>query len=320
MLEAPPLPYDVHFLKRSDQLDYGIPVFSIMRNESYFFPHFLKHYRSLGISNFVIFADRCDDEFLETMLREHDVSIIRSNSLKYHQTFGQLESGWPKRLVQFIKEFISNQFFVGRWHLVVDADEFLILPAPMRDFPAYVQWLEGSGMDAAFASMIDFYPQTLAGRNFAIEKDPFQASPYFDRGPYHRLDSTRGIITENFGVRGRMLKYLKAKCPEKMAEIEIEKYEGVINFKFPLMKATDIIQRIGCHMISRNTRFHRCTLAHFKFYPGLDEKIKFALSETNYFRLSSEYKFLNLAISEIEHNDLVFEKSGIYRDSTASFD
>ena len=149
MLEAPPLPYDVHFLKRSDQLDYGIPVFSIMRNESYFFPHFLKHYRSLGISNFVIFADRCDDEFLETMLREHDVSIIRSNSLKYHQTFGQLESGWPKRLVQFIKEFISNQFFVGRWHLVVDADEFLILPAPMRDFPAYVQWLEGSGMDGA---------------------------------------------------------------------------------------------------------------------------------------------------------------------------
>lgn len=320
MFDDTPLPYDIHFLKRSKQFDSSIPVFSIMRNEKYFFPHFLQHYRSLGISNFLIFAESCDDEFLETMMGEHDVSILRSHQLKYHHTFGQHEGGWPKRLVQFIKEFISNALLNGRWHLVVDADEFLVLPPPMTDLPNYVRWLEGNGMSAAFASMIDFYPRTLANRNFALDINPFQACPYFDQGPYHSLDRTKGIVTQNVGVRGRMLRYLKAKYPKEMEKMGIETYPGVLNFKFPLMKATDEIQRRGCHMISGNSEYHRCALAHFKFYPGLDEKVALAISEGNYFRLSAEYKFLSLALSTIGNEDLTIEKSAIYREPADLFD
>lgn len=299
-----------------DSLMDGIPVFSIMRDEKYFLPHFLAHYRSIGVSSFLIFADSCDDEFMTMLETEEDVSILLSKTLRFKDVMYTTPRGWPVKLGQFVKESVSNELFHNLWHILVDADEFLLLPPPMNNIRQYVSLLEARGRCYSFAPMVDFYPHKLNQRNYPSSISPFVANPYFDSGRCHRIDAeTRKVVVLNGGVRGRLLNRLRedALADIKQRGLRPGDLRLPLNFKFPVLKSTGKIRRAGHHWISHfdSLDLSSC-LAHFKFYPDLDKKLSSALKERQYVNGSIEYEFLKLAVDRMQDVDLLTEHSVVY--------
>lgn len=301
--------------KRKDVFE-GVPVFSIMRNEKYFLPHFLRHYRLLGARSFIIFADRCDDEFLSMLEAAEDVSIIRSEGARFGDVFGVQENGRPKRLSALLKEYVANRLLFNRWHAVADSDEFIVLPPPFAGLEEYTAFLERRKAGYCFASMVDFYPRKLAERNFDPQVNPFLGCPYFDEGPYHAIDHDLGsLVIRSAGVRGRMLNQMLKDYPVEMKDMGVgpDMYLGALNYKFPIMKSSEKLQRVGDHRISKLTTIgHACAIAHFKFYPELDEKVATAMAEGQYFAGSVEYKFLNFVLEKLNTANLLCRKSRKY--------
>lgn len=301
--------------RRATLLD-GVPVFSVMRNETYFLPHFLRHYRALGVQSFVIYADRCDEEFMSVLEAQEDVSILLSSNAKFGDVLGVQKTGVPLRLPTLLREYATNQMFSGRWHVVADSDEFIVLPPPFSGLDDYTRFLENSGADHVFASMVDFYPRRLRERNYDPAVDPFQACPYFDEGPYHALDVASGrILQKKFGVRRRLLQFLQRSFPDEMKALEAgpRDYAGALEYKFPIMKSSGTRQRVADHYISGVPSIRNaCTIAHFKFYPELDGKVRTALTEGQYYKGSVEYRMLDFALRRLGDADLVTAVSRRY--------
>jgi hypothetical protein len=290
-----------------------------MRNEDYFLPHFLQHYRRLGAGSFVIYADRCDERFMAALESQKDVSILLSDGVSFGEEVGVQKNGLPKRWATLLRERASNRLFRGRWHLTVDSDEFLILPPGFRTLQEFTAFLDGKGRNYAFAPMIDFHPRKLALRNHGADVSPFTVSHYFDAGPYHSYTPGKGISeSRNKGIRRRLAIHLQKHYPEEMAKIygtSPVMSLMAMNFKFPLLKCGPGQTRVGDHFVEKMTGLnHGCALAHFKFYPGLDHKVAMALAEGQYFRGSLEYKFIDLAIRKLDDIDLLCRSSVRYRE------
>jgi hypothetical protein len=307
------------FFHRRSPFNEGFPVFSVMRNEDYFLPHFLAHYRSIGAGHFVIYADRCDERFMSVLERQKDVSILLSNGVSFGEEVGVQKNGLPKRWATLLRERASNRLFRGRWHLTVDADEFLILPPGFKTLQEYTAILDDRGRSYAFAPMVDFHPRKLALRNHGADVAPFAVSHYFDAGPYHSYSPGKGISeSRRKGIRRRLAAHLQKHFPEEMAKIygtSSVMSLMAMNFKFPLLRCGAGQSRVGDHFVERMDRLnHGCALAHFKFYPGLDQKVATALAEGQYFRGSLEYKFIDLAIRKLNNADLLCQSSVNYRE------
>lgn len=302
--------------KLSSSMAEGVPLFSMMRNEKYFLPHFLAHYRSIGVRSFFIFADRCDDEFIAMLEASDDVTILMSRERKFDDQIPLGSSEKPVKWALYLKEFFSNHLLLGSWHLVVDADEFLILPPPATNIDQYVRFLEARGMNYSFAPMVDFYPGRLRERSYDAGLSPFQGCPYFDAGPYHRLDPHgRGIQFLRGGVRQRLIWFMRKNALDKVSQsgLTADDLRMPTNYKLPLLKATPTLKRRGHHWISRcDSIAHSSAIAHFKFYPELNQKISMAVLEKQYHLGSVEYKVLKLALELLEDVDIVFEGSVRY--------
>lgn len=312
-MATPPLT----FHRRREGFGTGVPLFAMMRDEKYFLPHFLRHYRALGVQSFAIYADRCDDAFMAMLEAEPDVSILQSQHA-YGDSFGIRPSGLPRRLIQVLKEYVSNTLFEHRWHLVVDADEFLVLPPPFEELGSYVSHLDRAGLPCSFATMVDFYPERLSGRNFGADVDPFAGAPHFDAGPYYSFDVESGQVTTfSRGIRGRLLAMLLREDRASFERLLQRNgpYRPAKNYKFPLLRTSDTVRRAGDHNIEGTVRFaSSCVLAHFKFYPGLDHKLATALAERQYFQGSIEYELIGLILRKIGAHSLLGPESRTYRD------
>ena len=53
-------------------------VFSVVGNEPYFVPHFLKHYRKLGASRFISYLDRPSENLYQYVINQPDVTAFTS--------------------------------------------------------------------------------------------------------------------------------------------------------------------------------------------------------------------------------------------------
>lgn len=291
-------------------------VFSVMRNETYFLPFFLRYYRGIGIRQFWIYADRCNTETHEYLESQLDVTVLTGN-LSFGETFDIDPRNRPRRLIHYLRD-LAQQWLPDRWVLAVDADEFFILPPPAKTIGELIEALERSKQDFCFTPMVEFYPPTLAMRNYDSRLDPFAANRLFDCGPYHQFDLERGKVrhlkNKVTGVRARLFQYMMQSYPTEIEAI----YDGSQqtppgNYKVPLIRHGAGIVRAGSHGINKPLNLNlSAALAHFKFHPGLDEKIDLALSEKQYYRKSEEYRFLKLVIEKVPDFDLTSELSRTY--------
>lgn len=288
----------------------GPAVFAVVRNEAYFLPFFLAHYRALGAQTFLIYDDRSDDGTLDMLAAQPDCAVITSDH-RFGDDFGFDAHKAPRRLSQALKEGAPETMLPGRWVVTADADEFLVLPSGLSDLNAFTVQLDRVGQPYATAPMVDFYGETLDGRNYGADVGPFAGNPWFDAGPYYAW--TGQVRPRPFvaGLRYRLMLMLHTRHPEETARIYGDELTGATQYKAPLLKHGAGVLRVGDHTLSVAPRPGEITaaLAHFKFYPGLDAKIEVALRERQYANRSTEYAFLEAAIRLMGSEPLVAAES-----------
>ncbi|MBI5276959.1 MAG: glycosyltransferase family 2 protein [Burkholderiales bacterium] len=296
----PALPAGCTWLKRH-RATAGPTLFALMRDEAYLLPHFLQHYRSLGVENFIIYDDNSTDGSRELLERENDCSIVQSG--------WRFDQAMPdgRKLQHALKELLPESLGPGRWVLGVDVDEFLVLPGRFTSVADFQQALDRRGFDCVFGTMVDAYPATLAQRNYAPALSPFEGSPYFDieRG-FRRQLHTPAPEKVLASVRGRLINRLRQADPAAWRKI----FAGVGYLmpalsKVPFVKTGCGITRNNSHVVNRQPPFGvEVALAHFKFGPDLDGKIAQAIQGGHHYLGSIEYRFLRAAVRALGNEDL----------------
>lgn len=167
----------------------------VVRNEASRLPYFLDHHRRLGVSHFLIIDNGSNDGTAELLRDQPDVSLW--------QTFGSYKKS---RFGLDWLNWILLRHARNRWVLVLDADELLIYPYhETRPLPALVDWLEGQGLRAMPAMMLDLYPEhRLSASDHKPGMDPTDLLTHFDSGNYGiKLQPKLRSLWIQGGVRAR---------------------------------------------------------------------------------------------------------------------
>ncbi len=150
-------------------------LFCCLRNEALRLPHFLAHYRALGVGHFLFVDNDSDDGGRAMLLDQPDVSVWHTGASYRAARFGMDWLQW-----------LLIRHGHGRWCLTVDADELLIYPHhETRPLPALTDWLDGHGEVALGALMLELYPKgPLGAAPYRAGKDPTEVLAWFDRANY----------------------------------------------------------------------------------------------------------------------------------------
>lgn len=282
-------------VKEPEKKGLGVALFSIVKNESYFIPHLLDHYRKLGINEFWFLDDGSSDGTLEILQQQKDCGILQSQ-----YTFADRIDG--KRFVVAMKNRIPSELLSGRWVLTVDADEFLVLPSKYSDITHLVKHLIAGKIYAVRALLVDFFPEKLEDIGaFNSEDSPFQVCNLFNRiGGLKWPDGKAApeAINLSDGVRANMFRELKKKG---LGDFDSSYRHASLN-KVPLVfwgKGVKVMSSHRCNL--RLSDKNQLVLAHFKFFPGYEKKIADAKNSKAYWNNSIEYQFLDQAIRELSN-------------------
>ncbi|MCC7275640.1 MAG: glycosyltransferase family 2 protein [Alphaproteobacteria bacterium] len=278
-----------------------VTLLSIVRDESYLLPFLLDHYRRLGVRQFAFIDDRSQDGTRALLLAQPDCMVLECN-----RAWGE-RIGKATRLHHHLKRFVPERLAGSGWVLTVDADEFLFLPPGFADIAALTAHLDAIGQVCIPAALVDFYPPTLAGRNFDRGLSPFAGCPLFDRGPL--FDWRPGRLQPfpaQAGVRARLAAMLFADHRADFVEVYAEGFVLASLWKVPLLHWGRGVVPVGDHAVSAPPFLGmQAALAHFKFCPGLDDKIAQAVSGGAYHRASLEYRMLARSVALLGNRPLV---------------
>lgn len=142
----------------------GFTLTSRVRNEMYFLPAFLSHYRGLGVERFVFLDDRSTDGTRAFLAGQPDCMIVASRHRfnEIVQIDPPLIPGHPTmRMSSLWINLLAAKYAGVDWTLHVDADEFLRLP-PGETVADLAARLDALGANLAWSVMIDMYPATIA--------------------------------------------------------------------------------------------------------------------------------------------------------------
>lgn len=289
---------------------------ALARNEMYFLPAFLDHYRALGIGRFVILDDQSDDGTREFLASQADVLLLGSDR-RYGDTFtagtGPL-AGKPRRMVHVWKTLIMQKFCEGRWAVCVDADEFIRLPGGI-DFAALVARIGPGGAPAVAGVMLDVYPARVEDLKTPA---PFDAATgwYFDAERHVAFAPKLGEFRASYaGVRARLLQRHGIALPEAASASWRRRLVRMLPGGWRFLRFNEL-PKVVLMKWQRGELFlssHRTTQAirpdvllpilHFKFTPDLYRRTRSALAEGQYFNGSAEYQLMSRLLDEMEQGD-----------------
>lgn len=282
----------------------AVALYAIMRNEIFFLPAFLSHYRSIGVQQFYILDDRSDDGTREYLMNQPDCVVLSStfnfgDVITVHRADG---SASTRRAGTFLKRAIPERFLANRWAVYVDADEFLILPPRFSSLADVVEKLERAGASCASAALIDFYPQHLqdASSNWVPRtfEDLVAHTPYFDALPFLRLRPGRfPRLCEYTASRRLFATWGIHEIPAPLRHLP----DWVLRqLPLPVPRAawykTPLIKWDGRTWIDGSHRANvpppeapLLAAAHFKFTSDFSRKVTEALERKAHARLSRKY-------------------------------
>ncbi|PWE33585.1 glycosyl transferase family 2 [Maritimibacter sp. 55A14] len=148
-----------------------ILAFAMLRNEALRLPHFLAHYRALGVAHFLIVDNSSTDGTAEMLRGAPDVSLWQSAHSYRLSRFGVDWLTW-----------LLIKHGHGHWCLTVDADEILVYPHwQERPLPDLTRWLEAQRQPSFGALLLDMYPRgRLSAAPYCPGADPFETLCWFD--------------------------------------------------------------------------------------------------------------------------------------------
>lgn len=251
-------------------------VVAVVRNESTILPHFLAHYRGLGVESF-IFVDNCSDDGTAELLHRQDDVVLYSTDTEYrHSHYGVC---W--------QQAVLGNHCLGKWVVLADADEFLVYEnCEETPLLRHLEEVEQEGGNGLMVHMIDMYPYgDLADARFS-EMNPFEAAPFFDRDAQIELVYGGGQFSNsrNFvnGLRHRLApSRINAYVSQKYA---VFKYQPWIRFSEGVHYAANMTAS------TRNAYF-----AHFKYHSEFKAKVIREINRKQHYNNAEEYqKYLSI--------------------------
>ncbi len=247
-----------------------LACFLVQRNEHMRLEGFFDYYRRMGVSRFYVIDNASDDgRTLDLLLDQEDVELY-STPQAYSQSLYGVR--WAELLIKSKR--------LGRWNLVLDADEILMLDDDYPDLPALCRALEAENCDALYTPFLDMYS------DLPINQTPYRPGleilkecGYHDRTFYTTYAIYGGIIGQTptyfGGVRSRAFGL-----------------DRVVLNKFPLFKYTPRMRlREGLHWID-HARFKRgeAVLLHFKYIETFHEYVEREIARGQHWNGASEYR------------------------------
>jgi hypothetical protein len=266
----------LEYLSHSDKLarlrKAGIVLVAAIRNERSMLPHFLEHYRMLGVECFLMADNLSDDGTREYLLRQDDVALYSADSEYRDSHFG----------VDWQQAMLSNHC-LGKWVVVVDADEFLTYPGVNnRPLQQVVAELDANGHDAARAILVDMYPKgPLARCNFANGR-PFDLAAFHD-DPAVIHQGGSGLFSNSPN------QFTSALRHRLIPDAENSLFNAT---KYPLVRYTGLVHLSeGLHFVG-NTRISSgdLFLAHFKYHSGFADRVDIEIKRAQHYESAHEYR------------------------------
>jgi hypothetical protein len=302
----------------------ALTLCAVGRNEMYFLPAFLEHYRKLGIEQFAILNDRSTDGTAEFLLAQPDVVLFESG---YRYGDGvvlpdHMVDKMPNGRILYIwRTIFYSRFAKGKWAVQTDLDEFIHLP-PGKTFKDIAAILDQDGANMAYGLMLDVYPESLSDLAFMANQSELDraAKWYFDAEPHLQLRSGEIPRTLHPGARARL--YHTYETSRLYGELGVPMPDYKTWWK--RMRRTRFGTKIkipvyntmhkpvmakwpdGSYFTSsHNTSIDACDsillpFQHFRFTGALYAKIEMAIRENSYSSGSRDHHLLSDLLSQMQ--------------------
>lgn len=255
-------------------------AFSTFRDEYVRLPYFLKYYRDLGVSHFLMVDNGSSDGGREYLAQQPDVSLWSTTASYRRARFGVDWLNW-----------LQQKYGHGHWTLVVDPDELFVYPfCDTRPIRALTDWLDVSQVKSFGAMLLDMYPK---GRIDAVPyragQDPLEIASWFDPGNYMiAKNQTYGNLWIQGGPRSRVFFPTQPKRAPALNKIPLVKW----NRRYAYISSTHTLLPRGLNLTYDEWGGERASgvLLHTKFLDTFAPKAAEELIRGQHYSGSVEYK------------------------------
>ena len=253
-------------------------VICVIKNESDRLHDFFRHYREAGIERFCFIDNGSSDGTLDYLLAQPDTDVFQ----RLGKFDWMLKQGWINRAVA--------HYGLDRWFMYLDADEHIVFDGiGDHSFQDLTRLMEADGIHRIRGFLVDMYADgPLLDSTYVPGALLRQAYPFFDTDTYVE-ERYKEVISVKGGPRTRIFGVNQKKFRPEMT-------------KYPLFRAMPDEYMVNPHHLwpyVHNFNSPRVlAIMHFKFLPGIIDKIKLAIEAENYWDGSLEYKCYLETISE----------------------
>ena len=279
-----------------------ILLFCTLRNEAFRIPHFLEHYRAMGVRHFIFVDNGSDDEFQQTVRDDADISVWYTEASYKQSGFGML---WLNHLLR--------KYGCNHWCVVCDPDEFLVFPySDQRNLYELTDFVACERRKSFFCLLLDMYSDLpVEETHYDADKLPAEVCPYFDSVGYVQTVNRRVLnIWVQGGVRRRVIFKNNPASAPALNKTPLVKWK----WNYSYISSTHAL--VPRHLnVPHHFNYLMPTgcLLHFKFFSVLQEKAAEEQVRNEHFMNSLEYVHYDKHTSE-KTSPLIYEKSAKYED------
>lgn len=247
-------------------------VVCVVRNEIAMLPHFLAHYRRLGVAGFHFVDNLSDDGTTEFLLEQEDC-VVYSTDCQYGASHYGV--AW--------QEAVLSNHYLGRWVLIVDCDEFLSASSlPKKDLGLLLADANEQGADCIGARLVDVYPKEDLSTFDLRTKAPWEADLYCDEPPVYRMSGT-GYYSNSNRLYGSSVR--RRLNPDASADLFVANKCPLIRYH-PWMRLAEGIHHVG------NVRFATAEvdLLHVKYHADFRSRVEAEVLRSQHFNGAVEYR------------------------------
>ena len=308
----------------------GFSLLALIRNEMYFLPSFLTHYRALGVERFVFLNDRSNDGSIEYLSRQTDTVVVETDhtyGADVHIPRASSNKVLGLRAMDLWRSLLHEKFAPDRWALQVDVDEFVHLP-PGMTFPELAARINTHGARVVWGVMLDVYPSNIAElvqQEMAAQID-VTATWYFDGEQHLRLrHPTKPPAIVHAGARARLYQTYGVDRLYSSYGIKAQRIRGGFRnlwrngqwLRYNALQKPVLLKSQGnFYTDSHNTNLPASTkfllpIQHFRFSGALIRKIGLGLNESSYYRRSADHHLLNelMRAMKVVNGSFLYDKS-----------
>ena len=262
-------------IKPSDHL-----LLSTQRNEKPRLPHFLRHYRSLGVNHFLIVDNDSTDGGDEYLAQQEDVSLWSSAASYKAARYGVDWLNW-----------LARRYACGHWVVVADADELLVYPFhDTRPLPALTCHLDATSARSFSAMQLDLYPeQWPAAQSCAEGQAPADLAYWFDAGNYtFQRNEKYGNLWIQGGPRARVFFPDEPARAPALNKIPLVKWQA----HYAYVSSTHMLLPRGLNRVYETSGGEKISglLLHTKLLSTFASKTAEELQRKQHYGNSAEYK------------------------------